>query len=76
MVSFMKPDTTSLDTAIFTVNSGASGASSPLIVNSILDTLKVGAYQVVYKVWLQNYPLMTATSAPFNINVEVDCSTV
>lgn len=64
MVAFYQQDgTTPLDPAIFTVKTDGSGsAESPLMTKQIDDFSKSGIYSVVYKVWLQNYPSISAIS--------------
>lgn len=77
LVKFTQPDgQTPLNTQVFTLTMNSLGdTTTPFTVNQINDSSLVGQYQVVFKIWVQNYPGLAVTSPVFSITVSDPCPT-
>ena len=63
-----------LDQTIFGVTSDSAGSAvSPFVLKQVTDSLKVGRYSVLYKVWYDNYPNLVAFSSAFTIRLDDPC---
>lgn len=63
-----------LDQTVFGLTSDSAGSTvSPLVLKQVTNSLKVGRYSVLYKVWFENYPNLVAFSSEFTIRVDDPC---